>query len=379
MALRGIKVLELAGLAPAPFCGMILSDFGANVIRIDKFPAGPDLDVLSRGKRSISVNLKKSQGRDLVKKLALSSDVLIEPYRKGVMEKLGLGPNDLLTENPKLVYARLTGFGQNGPLADRAGHDINYLAISGMLSYLGRANEKPLFPINLLADFAGGGLMCAFGIVMALLEREKSSRGQVVDTAMTEGAAYLGSFLTSSRKSFIWNQPYKRGTNMLDGGAHFYDTYETKDGRYMAVGAIEPQFYDELLKGLGVDESDAPHMSNFAENKKLFTNIFKTKTLAEWTKIFENTDACVTPILDSQEAALLKHNIDRKTYMKTENGYDPSPAPKLSRTPASNEARLKPQIGQHTLEILKEYNLSNQDIDNLIKNKIVNNNTESKL
>ncbi|KAG7164980.1 Alpha-methylacyl-CoA racemase-like [Homarus americanus] len=237
MALRGVRVVEMAGLAPAPFCGMIMADFGASVIRIDK-PNAPDIDSLGRGKRSIIVDVKKPEGRNIVKKLCSNSDVLIEPFRRGVMEKIGLGPKELKEDNSRLIYARLTGFGQSGPYADMAGHDINFVAISGLLSMLGRKEGPPTPPINLLADFAGGGLMCALGITLALFERSKSDQGQVIDANMVDGAAYTGSWLYSSRDMPLWCKP--RGRNWLDSGAHFYDTYETSDGRYMAVGAVEP-------------------------------------------------------------------------------------------------------------------------------------------
>ncbi|XP_069483196.1 alpha-methylacyl-CoA racemase isoform X2 [Ambystoma mexicanum] len=247
MALAGVRVLELAGLAPAPYCGMILADFGAHVIRVDKTRSPMNADTLARGKRSIALNLKSPAGVAVIKKLCEKSDVLIEPFRHGVMEKLGLGPEKLLQLNSKLIYARLTGYGQSGQYATAAGHDINFLAISGVLSKLGRRNEKPYAPLNLLADFAGGGLMCAMGIIMALYERTRSGQGQVIDASMVEGAAYVGSFLWKGQ--YLFSRP--RGENILDGGAPFYETYKTSDGKFMAVGAIEPQFFKELLKGHG--------------------------------------------------------------------------------------------------------------------------------
>jgi alpha-methylacyl-CoA racemase len=240
MALKGLRVVEMAGLAPVPLAGMILADFGAAVIRVDK-PNMPSVDTMARNKRSIAVNLKHKAGVKIVQDLCCNADVLIEPYRPGVMEKLGLGPQHCLSLNPRLVYARLTGFGQTGPLSHHAGHDINYLAISGVLSMLGRKDSSPVPPINLLADFAGGSLMCVVGVLMALLERTHSNRGQVVDAAMVDGVAYLSSFLFNSHKIGIWTGD--RGTNLLDSGAHFYDTYQTSDGKYMSVGALEPQFY----------------------------------------------------------------------------------------------------------------------------------------
>ncbi|XP_061732574.1 alpha-methylacyl-CoA racemase isoform X3 [Nerophis ophidion] len=298
MALAGIRVVELAGLAPAPFCGMILADFGAKVIRVDRTKAGSSLDTQTRGKRSVAINLKTSEGVALLRKLCVQSDVVLEPYRKGVMEKLRLGPQELLKENPGLVYARLTGYGQSGMYASAAGHDINYLAMSGLLSRLGRSGEKPYAPLNLLADFAGGGLTCALGIVLALLERTKSGKGQIIDASMVEGAAYVGSFVWKSHSIGMWDRP--RGENMLDSGAPFYDTYLTSDAKYMAVGAIEPQFYQQLLQGLELDADQLPPQMSFddwPQLRRIFSERFALKTQADWSRIFDGTDACVTPVL----------------------------------------------------------------------------------
>ena len=292
MALRGLKVIELAGLAPAPVCGMILSDFGAKVIRVDKTGHGLNYDVTARGKRSIALNLKKDEGADVLRKLCASADVLIEPFRPGVMERLELGPETLTATNPGLVYARLTGFGQSGPYKDMAGHDINYLALSGVLSCLGRKHENPLPPVNLLADFAGGSFICALGIMAALLERGRSGRGQVIDSNMVEGAAYVGSWLFAN-SPIVWGEP--RGHNILDSGAHFYETYRTKDGRYMSVGAIEPQFYQLLLDGLGVTEDQLPQFDDFDQLKVKLAEIFATKTRDEWTEIFGKSRSTKCP------------------------------------------------------------------------------------
>lgn len=293
MALRGIKVIELAGLAPGPVCGMVLADHGASVIRVDKVGAGLNYDVTARGKRSIAVNLKKPEGRGILQRLCGSADVVIEPFRPGVMEKLGLGPDRLTVDNPRLIYARMTGFGQTGPYRDMAGHDINYLGLSGVLSSLGRKNENPLPPINLLADFAGGSFTCAMGIMAALLERTTSGKGQVVDSCMVEGAAYVGSWLFASKDMFIWGEP--RGHNILDSGAHFYETYRTKDDKFMCIGAIEPQFYEKFLELIGLSDDDLPQFDDFDELKEKLSSVFLTKTRDEWTSIFDLTDACVTP------------------------------------------------------------------------------------
>ncbi|KAK4314263.1 hypothetical protein Pmani_014416 [Petrolisthes manimaculis] len=304
MVLRGVRVVELAGLAPAPFCGMIFADFGANVVRIDR-PNAPDIDRLGRGKRSIILDLKKPQGVGIVKKLCASADVLIEPYRRGVMEKMGLGPNILTKDNPRLIYARLTGYGQDGPFADMAGHDINYLSLTGLLSMLGRKEGPPTPPINLLADFAGGSLICALGISLALLERTTSGMGQIVDANMVEGTAYTGSWVYSSQDiSRLWGK--SRGCNLLDSGAHFYNTYETKDGRYMAVGAFEPQFYYQMITLLGLDPDLVGQMDDFDSMKKVLEDKFKEKNQKEWTE------------------------------------YEPRPAPYLSRTPGSVQERAAP-------------------------------------
>ncbi|XP_066940541.1 alpha-methylacyl-CoA racemase isoform X3 [Macrobrachium rosenbergii] len=369
MALRGTRVVELAGLAPAPFCGMILSDFGANVIRVDK-PSGPHIDRSGRGKRSVVLDLKKREGINIVKRMCANADVLIEPYRPGVMEKIGLGPVELMKENPKLIYARLTGFGQTGPYANMAGHDINYVAISGLLSILGRKEGKPTPPINLLADFAGGGLMCAFGIALALLERSNSGLGQVIDANMVEGAAYTGSWLYSSRDLYIWGKP--RGCNWLDSGVHFYDTYETSDGKYMAVGAIEPQFYQQFITLLGLTTGDVGQLDDPDEMKKIISKRFSEKTQGEWTKVFEGKDACVTPVLSMDEAANHPHNVDRGSFIKASDGhFEPRPAPLLSRTPGIVvEGAIPPKVGQHTCEVLSELGYSKQDIDELLKNDI---------
>ncbi|XP_054281751.1 alpha-methylacyl-CoA racemase [Macrosteles quadrilineatus] len=370
MALRGVKVLEIAGLAPAPFCGMVLADFGASVVRVDRTGFSPDADVLSNGKRSIAINLKSPKGVDLLKKLCKTSDVLIEPFRKGVMERLGLGPSVLMEKNPQLIYARLTGFGQTGCYSEKAGHDINYVAMSGVLSILGGKAERLTPPVNLAADFGGGGLMCALGIVLALYARNSLHRGQVVDCDMVGGCAYLASWLLRSQNiPLLWGQP--RGCNILDGGAHFYNTYETKDGRWLAVGALEPQFYEDLLQGLGLP--DIPqYPDNFEESMRIFTEKFKEKSLEEWIKIFEPLDACVTPVLSLAEAADHPHNKACGSFLPSTEEVVPSPAPHLSVTPGVGaSSRPRPQIGQHTRLVLREVGISNGDIEALLREGVV--------
>ncbi|XP_056369302.1 alpha-methylacyl-CoA racemase [Oenanthe melanoleuca] len=376
MALSGVRVLELAGLAPAPLCGMILADFGAQVVRVDRLSrsaASAHGDVQSRGKRSVALDLKRPQGAAVLRRLCRGADVLIEPFRHGVMERLGLGPEVLLQENPRLIYARLTGFGQTGKYAKSAGHDINYLALSGVLSKLGRKNENPYAPVNLLADFAGGGVMCALGIVTALFERARSGRGQVIDASMVEGVAYLSSFLWKSQKMGLWSQA--RGENLLDSGAPFYEVYRTSDGKFMAVGAIEPKFYDQLIKGLGLNLDELPaqmSLLDWPEMKKKFASVFAQKTQAEWCSIFDSTDACVTPVLSFDDAASHQHNKERSSFIKNEQGeISPRPAPVLSRTPAVPSCKRDPFIGEHTEEILLEYGFTKQEIAKLYSDKAI--------
>ncbi|KAH8263129.1 hypothetical protein KR044_004826 [Drosophila immigrans] len=333
MPLKGVKVLEFVGLAPGPLCGKILADFGATVTRIDKVLEN-SLDVLHQGKSTLAINLKKPEGQGIVRQLASKYDVVVEPFRPGVMEKLNLGPAELCATNPRLIYARLTGFGQQGRLAARAGHDLNYVGVSGVLSMLGRQHEKPTAPINLLADFAGGSVMCALGICLALLERYRSGRGQVVDAAMVDGVAYVASWLFMSRQLNIWGERQERGANLLDGGSYFYDTYETKDGRYMSVAALEPQFFQLLRDRLKLP----PELSQYGEEhevlgRRLLTEAFLTKTQAEWSAIFEDVDACVYPVVEWQESAEHDHNAERKSFERVGDSMAPSPAPRLSRTP----------------------------------------------
>jgi len=374
MALKGLRVIELAGLAPSPACGMFLADFGATVTVVDKV-AKNHLDVLRGGKRTIALNLKQPKAIEIMKSLCKNADVLIEPYRPGVMEKLGLGPDVLLNENPQLIYARLTGFGGDGTgkYADRAGHDINYLAVSGLLSMFGRKGEKPMPPANLGADFAGGGLMCAFGICVALLERHRSGKGQIVDCAMVEGAAYVGSWLYRSRNLPVWGG--ERGDNLLDTGNHSYDTYETKDGKFMSVGALEPQFYDVFIKGLGLEPHQVDQIGNVEKNRKLLTEIFKQKTQQEWCQVFDGVDACVFPVLEWDEAPRHEHNRARNVFLdesKANGVVVPNPAPKLSRTPGQSSAHFAERHPMDMAqEILKEIGMKQDDIKKLYEENIL--------
>ncbi|XP_070599592.1 alpha-methylacyl-CoA racemase [Erythrolamprus reginae] len=369
MALQGVRVLEMAGLAPAPLCGLILADFGAQVVRVDRSPSGASVapDVQGRGKRSVALDLKQPQGSAALRRMAQRADVLVDPFRPGIMEKFGLGPDILLQDNPRLIFARLTGFGQSGKYARLAGHDINYVSVSGVLSKLGRKNENPYAPVNLLADFAGGGVMCAMGIIMALYERTKSGKGQVIDASMVEGVAYLSSFLWKSRNLGFWSRG--RGENLLDSGAPFYEIYKTSDGKFMAVGALEPQFYEQFIRGLGLDLQKLPSqmsVSDWPEMKKIFTDVFKKKSQAQWCEIFDGVDACVTPVLTLDEAASHPHNEQRGSFLKNDQEeISPRPSPFLSRTPATPSFKRDPSVGEHTEEVLLEYGFSRKEISQL--------------
>lgn len=373
MALRGILVLELAGLAPGPFCGMVLADFGAQVVRVDRPGARGDVSFMARGKRSLAVNLKRPDGALVLRRLCAQADVVLEPFRHGVMEKLQLGPEILQRENPKLIYARLSGFGQSGRFCRVAGHDINYLALSGVLSKIGRSGENPYAPLNLLADFGGGGLICTLGILLALFQRTRSGKGQVIDASMVEGTAYLSSFLWKSQQVRLWGRP--RGQNMLDGGAPFYTTYRTADGGFMAVGAVEPQFYKLLIKGLGLKSDELPNqmsMTDWPEMKRRFAEVFAKKTKEEWCQIFDGTDACVTPVLTFEEVTQHDHNKERGSFITDEEqNVSPRPAPLLSDTPALPSSKRDPFVGEHTEEILQEFGFSQVEISQLASDKII--------
>ena len=332
--LQGVRVVELAGLAPGPFGCMVLADLGADVVRVDR-PGGPLLPPgpLDRGRRTVALDLKTRAGVADLLRLAASADVLVEGYRPGVAERLGFGPAECERINPGLVYARMTGWGQDGPLAARAGHDIDYIAVAGALEPLGRPGEPPHAPINLLGDFAGGGLLLAVGVLAALLERERSGAGQVVDAAMVDGSALLMTFLHGMSAAGAWRGG--RGENLLDGGAPFYDTYRTSDGGYMAVGALEPPFFQALLDGLGVpgvlsqyDEAGWPAM------RSLFAERFLSRTRDEWTAVFAARDACVAPVLSPAEAPAHPHNRARRTFLDVDGVTQPAPAPRFGRTPS---------------------------------------------
>tara|TARA_R110002073_G_scaffold2932_7_gene18958 strand:- start:1260 stop:2399 length:1140 start_codon:yes stop_codon:yes gene_type:complete len=371
--LAGTKIIELAGIGPGPFCGMLLSDLGAEVIRVDRAGAGNNRpkDVLTRGRQSIAVDLKSPEGKAVVLKLCESADAIFEGFRPGVTERLGLGPEDCMAVNPKLVYGRMTGWGQDGPMAQAAGHDINYIALSGALSAIGRQGEKPVPPLNLVGDFGGGGMVLALGLVSAMLEAQKSGKGQVVDTSMVDGAAILMSMFYSMSAVGAWNP--ERGTNLLDGGAHFYDTYETSDGGYISIGSIEPQFYALLIEKAGLDAGEfSAQMSRdrWPEYKDKLTAVFKSKTRDEWCVLMEGTDVCFAPVLSMTEAAEHPHNIERGTFTEVDGLLQPSPAPKFSRTnPTVTHGSRIP--GEDTSQVLKAAGYSDEDIKSLVESGAV--------
>jgi alpha-methylacyl-CoA racemase len=366
--LQGVRVIEIASLAPAPFACMVLSDLGADVIRVDR-PAGAGgeapIDPLRRGRRSIGLNLKDPGAIDVLLRLVETADVLIEGFRPGVTERLGFGPDVCLERNPGLVYGRMTGWGQEGPMAPMAGHDINYIAVAGALDPVGRAGERPLPPLNLVGDFGGGGMLLAVGVLAALYERSRSGQGQVVDAAMVDGAALLTSFIHGMRGQGLWQDV--RGTNLLDSGAPFYDTYETADGLFMSVGALEPQFYAALLRGLDLEDEDLPGQldrDRWPELRARFTEVFKRRTRDEWTAIFDGTDACVAPVLDLGEAPAHPHNTARTGFVEVGGLTQPAPAPRFSRTSAGTPAPPV-RVGEHTDAALAELGLSDAEISEL--------------
>jgi len=328
--LAGVRVLELAGLAPGPFAGMMLADHGAEVLRVDRVTAVTDRprpDVMDRGKHTIGIDLKSPAGVEAFKKLAAGADVVIEVFRPGVAERLGIGPDDLRADNERLIYGRMTGWGQDGPLATAAGHDIDYIAIAGVLSMLGRAGGKPTPPINILGDFAGGGLMLAYGVLLALFERERTGRGQVIDAAMVDGAALLFSMFYQGVQSGGWGD---RGTNLLDTGAPMYDTYETADGGFLAVGPLEPQFWAEMITRMGLEDMPSRgDQANWPAIRDRLAAEFRSRTRAEWEEIFDGSDACVSPVLSMGEAARHPHNQARGTFVEVEGVVQPVPAPRL--------------------------------------------------
>ena len=371
--LQGIRVIELQGIGPGPFCGMMLSDMGAEVIRIDRAgnvsdvaSDGPPIDVLARGRSSIGVDLKNPEGVEVVLRLIETADALIEGFRPGVMERLGLGPDECFARNPKLVFGRMTGWGQEGPYAMAAGHDINYIALAGALEPIGRQGEAPVPPLNLVGDFGGGGMLLAFGVVCAVVEAQRSGKGQVVDAAMVDGAASLMAMFHSMRALGVWND--ERGTNLLDTGSHFYDVYECADGRFISIGSIEPQFYSELLRLTGLEQDDgfAAQMdrTSWPDLKERIGAVFMTKTRDNWCEIMEATDVCFAPVLTLAEAPEHPHNQHRGVFTEIAGVVQPNPSPRFSRT---KEVIQGPPAnpGEHTDQVLSSAGYDPDDISKL--------------
>ena len=370
--LAGVKVLEFEAIGPGPFCAMMLSDMGADVLLVDR-PEDPRLglardrafDVMMRGRRSATLDLKSAAGVEAALQLAARADALIEGFRPGVMERLGLGPDVLLAKNPGLVYGRMTGWGQEGPLASRAGHDINYIALNGVLNAIGRAGGAPVPPLNLVGDFGGGGMLLAFGIACALVEAQRSGRGQVVDAAMVDGASLLAAMFSGMLAAGQWG--LARGENLLDSGAPWYDAYETKDGKYVAIGSIESKFYQELLLRLGLQNENLPAQHDrqgWPRLRKLFSEKFRSRTREEWCAAFDGSDACFAPVLDFSEARRHPHNAARGAFVSAGGVEQPAPAPRFSRTPGGIR-RAPPERGEGGGGALADWGFSSEEVSRL--------------
>ncbi len=374
--LAGFKVIELAGLGPGPFCGMMLADMGANVIRVDRPGTNEQqkLDPMCRSRQSIAIDLKSDAGLEVLLRLVDGADALFEGFRPGVAERLGFGPEVCLQRNPRLVYGRITGWGQSGPLAHTAGHDINYIALSGALHAIGRAGERPVPPLNLVGDIGGGGMLMAFGIVCALLEASRSGKGQVIDAAMVDGAIGLMAMFYGFRASGLYDE--QTGTNFLSGAAHFYDTYETGDGKFLSVGPLEPQFYNQFIDIIGVDRArfeagrfsvqpNATASDFWPELKAELAAVFRTRSRDEWCKLFEGTDCCVAPVLTTTEASQHPHNVARKNFIELEGELQNAPAPRFGRS-CTTQPTAPPLPGEHSRQVLQQAGYSAADIDALL-------------
>ena len=376
--LTGYKIIEIAGIGPGPFAAMMLSDMGAEVIRVERVQAVRDTqssnanwDVMQRGRKNVAIDLKHADGVEALLQLVEKADAMIEGFRPGVMERLGVGPDVCLARNKKLVFGRMTGWGQDGPYANAAGHDINYIALAGALAHFGRAGEAPVPPLNMVGDFGGGGMLLAYGVVCALLEAQRSGAGQVVDAAMVDGSAILMSMFWGFKNIGLHDEN-ARGTNMLDSGAHFYDVYKCSDGKFVSIGSIEPQFYAQLLQltGLASDAEFANQQDRtmWPKLKQRLTEVFATKTQAEWCKIMEGTDVCFAPVLTMSEAAKHPHNVARKTFIEIAGTTQPAPAPRFSRTVASLPT-APVGAGANTREVLQSWGI--QNVDELITRGVV--------
>lgn len=376
--LSGMRVIELAGLGPAPFCAMVLADLGAEVIRVERTampeprPGAVDRRlVLTRGRGAIGVDLKDPRGVELILRMAEHADVLLEGFRPGVVERMGLGPEVCRSRNPALVYGRITGYGQEGPLAQEAGHDINYISVAGALSPIGRRGEGPLPPLNLLGDFGGGGMLLAMGVLAALYERSRSGFGQVVDAAMVDGAALLTTQLHEIRGLSAWHD--ERGTNFMDTGSHYYNVYETADGQFVSVGAMEPHFYRSFMHGLGFADADMPQQDDRTQWEELtrrVADIIRTQSRDEWLTVFEGTDACVTPVLSLSEAPAHPHNRARGTFVEADGIVEPAPAPRFSRTPPPPPSPV-PEPGDHCTEALVRWGVTESEIATLLEERVL--------
>jgi alpha-methylacyl-CoA racemase len=361
--LSGLKIVEFAGIGPGPFCGMLLSDLGADVVRVDRKGSGraSPADVTSRGRRSVALDLKLPDAIEAVLKLLESADGLIEGFRPGVMERLGLGPDVVLARNPKLVFGRMTGWGQTGPYAKAAGHDMNYIAITGALHAIG-TEDKPVPPLNLVGDFGGGALYLAFGLMAGIISARETGKGQVIDCAMSDGAASLMAMFYGFKGAGIWKD--ERRANLLDGGAHFYDTYQCADGKWISIGSIEPQFYALLLEKTGITDPEFANQmdrSAWPSLKAKLQDVLRTKTQAEWCAIMDATDICFAPVLDLEEAPKHAHNVARETFVTIEGVVQPAPAPRFSATPGAIQGP-PPKIGAHNDEALTDWGFTAAEV-----------------
>ena len=383
--LAGYKIIEIAGIGPGPFAAMMLSDMGAEVVRVERVQAVRDAtssnanwDVMQRGRKNIAIDLKQPDGVEALLQLVERADALIEGFRPGVMERLGVGPDICLARNKKLVFGRMTGWGQDGPYANSAGHDINYIALAGALAHFGRAGEAPVPPLNMVGDFGGGGMLLAYGVVCALLDAQKSGAGQVVDAAMVDGSAILMSMFWGF-KNIGMHDENARGTNMLDTGAHFYDVYKCSDGKYVSIGSIEPQFYAQLLQltGLASDAEFANQQDRamWPKLKQRLTEVFATKPQTQWCQIMEGTDVCFAPVLTMSEAAKHPHNVARETFIEIDGVVQPAPAPRFSRTNGA-VSHGPVAAGENTREVLQSWGVKN--VDDLIARGVAKQSTGSK-